>query len=133
MLREDIANVDVAVIGRARVTRSAICVLCELPTTHSTPGMRRQFLGRALRVAAGHQNAGRGIFAMHAAHGLAHVFIGRGGDGAGVEHHEIGGRRARRAASKPLRGEQRFESGAIGLGGAAAEILDEELPHFFSL
>ena len=40
VLRENVAHVDVAVVGRATpetVTNSAICVLCEFPTTHSTP------------------------------------------------------------------------------------------------
>ena len=54
VLREDVAHVDVAVIGRARSAAMSrgrrCCVLCEFPTTHSTPGMRGQFLrARAAR------------------------------------------------------------------------------------
>ena len=37
---EDIAGEDLSVIsGISPATSSAICVLCELPTTHSTPGI----------------------------------------------------------------------------------------------
>ena len=51
--------------------------LVRVATTHSTPGMDGQFFGRALGVAAGDQDARRGILAMHPADGLAHVVVGR--------------------------------------------------------
>ena len=59
-------------------------------------GHRGQFIRRALRVTARHQDAGRGIFAMHAAHRLANVFISGLGDGAGVQHHQVGATALRR-------------------------------------
>ena len=73
-----------------------------------------QLLRRALGIAAGDQNARGGIFAMHAADGLAHVFVGGAGDGAGVEHHEIG-RGALAGGFQPLSREQRFQRRTIGL------------------
>jgi hypothetical protein len=91
-----------------------------------------QFIGRALRVASGHQDARRGVLAMHAAHGLPHVFIGGLGDGAGVQHHQVRVAALRRRF-QPLGRKQRLERGAIGLGGPAAEILDEELTHSVDL
>ena len=65
---------------------------------------------------------------MHAAHGLPHVVIGGGGDGAGIQDHQVGVR-TRAGCLQSLGGEQRFQGGAVGLSRAAAEILDEELPH----
>ena len=128
-LREDIADVDVAVIGRAAGISSAMRVLCELPTTHSTPGQRGQFLRRALRVAAGDQNArapgSRG---------------GRGGRSGAHPRRPMqsrcrcsgppGRRRARcSAACRPRARQSELRGGAIGLRGPAPEILNEELPH----
>ena len=43
------------------------------------------FFRGALRVAAGDDDLGFGIFAMNAADGGAGVLVGRGGDSAGVE------------------------------------------------
>ena len=89
----------------------------------------RQFIGRALRVAAGHQDARRGILAMHAAQRLAHIVVRGGCDCAGIQNHQVRmaalGRRF-----QSLGGKQRFESGAIGLGSPASEILHEKLIHW---
>ena len=89
---------------------------------------RRQFFRRALRIAAGHQDARRRILAMHAADGLPHVVIRRRGDGAGVQNDEIG-RGAVFGRVEPLGREERLERGAIGLRRAASEILNEVLLH----
>jgi hypothetical protein len=66
---------------------------------------------------------------MYAADRLPHVVIGRRGHRASVKHHQI------RAGAfvgrvQALAGQQRFESGAIGLRSPAPKVLDEELPHY---
>ena len=47
-----------------------------------------QFLGGALGVAAGDQDAGSRMVAMNFSDGLAHFVVGGGGHGAGVEHDQ---------------------------------------------
>ena len=64
--------------------------LCELPMTRLTPGNAEISSGRALRVAARHQDLGLGILAMNAANGGAGVLIGGSGDRAGVEYDDFG-------------------------------------------
>ncbi len=87
-----------------------------------------QLLRRALRVAAGDQNSCRGVFAVDAADGVPHVFVGGGCDGAGVEDYQIragafiGGLQA-------LSREQRFQCRAVGLCSPAPEILYVVFPH----
>jgi hypothetical protein len=61
---------------------------------------------------------------------LAHVVIGRGGDGAGVEHDQIGGS-AFVSSAETLACQQRFQGCAIGLSSATPEVLNEELPHLY--
>ncbi len=73
-----------------------------------------------------------GVLAMDAPDGLAHVVIGGGGHGAGVQHHQVGARTLARGR-KSFGGEQRFQGGAIGLSSPAAEILNEEFPHLYSV
>ena len=91
-------------------------------------GQGGEFVRGALGVAAGHQDAGPGILAVHAADGLADVVVGGGGDGAGVEDDQVGGGALGRGV-QPLGGEQRFQSRAIRLRGPAAEIVDKICPH----
>src|SRR5262249_40536760 len=84
-----------------------------------------QFLGRALRVAARHQDVGGGAFAMNAPDGLAKLVVGCSSDGAGIQHNQIGGgggAGARKSASR----ERCFDGRSVGLRGAAAEGFDEE-------
>ena len=85
-------------------------------------GKRGDFFRGALRVAAGDHDLRIGILAMDAADGGAGILIGGGGDGAGIEH-DSSASVARRAFESPLF-ELALDSGAVGLGGAAAEILD---------
>ena len=54
---------------------------------------------------------------------LAHLFICRGGNRAGVQHNQAGIVKIGDGA-KSARGEPGFERRAVGLGGTAAEILD---------
>ena len=88
-----------------------------------------QLVGGALGVAAGDQDAGRGVLAMDAADGVAEVFVGRGRDGAGVEHYQVRG--GAFEGGLETGGRQRsLERRAIGLGGPATEALDKVLPHY---
>ena len=125
---------DVAVVGRAGWQRDQFGDLRLMRIAYHPfdAGHCGQFVGRALRVAAGHQDTRGGILAMHAADGLAHVVIGRPSDRAGVEDHQIG-LAALPGGFQPLGGEQRFQRRAIGLGRAAAEVLNEEFPHVSSI
>ena len=65
---------------------------------------------------------------MDAADGRTRVVIGRGGDGTGVQHHDLGlggGGGARQS----LIGQLAFNGGAVGLGGAASEVFYKETAH----
>jgi hypothetical protein len=90
-----------------------------------------QFLGSALRIAACYENAAPWIQAVRMTHGLPDIVIGRRGDGASVENDEIRRGNIRHAGETPD-GKLRFERGAIGLRGAAAEILHKEAGHLNS-
>jgi hypothetical protein len=63
------------------------------------------------------------------ADGVAGLGVGGGGYGAGVEDDDGGGCGIRRWGAAAVE-ELAFEGGAIGLGGAAAELLYEEGGHF---
>src|SRR5579864_4604014 len=82
------------------------------------------FLGRALRVAAGDHDACVGLRAVDATNGLAKLVVGSGGDGASIEDDQVGvGKfvgRVKSARSKPG-----FERGSVGLRSAASERLYE--------
>ena len=86
------------------------------------------FLGGALGVASGDDDLGAGILAMDAADGGAGIVIGGGGDGAGIEHDEFSAVGSS-GAFESLLLELALEGGAVGLGGAASEVLDVESCH----
>jgi hypothetical protein len=65
---------------------------------------------------------------MYPAHGLPHVVIRGLRDGAGVQNHQVGVAALRRRF-QALSRKQRLQRGAVGLGGPAAKVLDEELIH----
>ena len=90
-------------------------------------GHRGQFFGSALGITTGYQDASLWILTMHAAYGLAHVFVGGSSYGAGIEDHEVG--MAVIGAFESACGELSFEGCAIRLGSAATEILDDEASH----
>jgi hypothetical protein len=94
--------------------------------THA--GQSRQFLRRALRVAAGHQDAALGILAMNAPDGGAHVPVRRFGHRAGVQHHHAGVVSGIGALQPPLE-HLALQRGAIRLRGPAPEVLQIESPH----
>ena len=65
---------------------------------------------------------------MDAAGGLAHVVVRGGGHGAGVEHDQVGLVAPGGRHKSPL-GEEGFQGHAVGLSGAASEVLDEKRLH----
>ena len=65
---------------------------------------------------------------MDAADETAGVDVGPVGDGAGVENDEIGGSGVAHGEVAAI-GERGFDGGAVGLGGTAAEALDEDALH----
>ena len=77
---------------------------------------------------ASNDHAGGGAGGVKFADGVAGLSIGCGGDRAGVQHHNVssfGGLRRRAAAVEELA----LDGGAVGLGGPAAELFDEEGGH----
>ncbi len=65
------------------------------------------------------------MITMDAAHGLAQFVVGGGGDRTCVEHDQV--RIARFGnGCEAFRGKAGFNRGAVGLGGAAAEVFEVE-------
>ena len=65
---------------------------------------------------------------MDAADRCAGIFVGRGGDGAGVQNDEFGFRSARRTLESAIF-ELPLDGRTVGLGRAATEILDVKAGH----
>ena len=88
----------------------------------------RDFLGRSLRVAAGHQDLAFGIFTIDPANGGTRILVGRSRHRARVQDDD-----ARFLAFgsplQPALAELPFHSRAIGLGRAAAKILYIKTSH----
>jgi hypothetical protein len=83
-----------------------------------------------LGVAAGYDEAGGGILGVDFADGVAGLGVGGGSYGAGVEDDDRGCCRIAGGRVAVVE-ELAFEGGAIGLRGAAAELLDVEGSHRF--
>jgi hypothetical protein len=133
VLGEDVANMDLPVVVEAgdQLRNLSLMGITYYPFD---AGHSRQLFRRPLGIAAGHQDAGCGVLAMDAAHGLAHVVVGGCGDRAGVEDYEVG-LIALLNGNQALFGEQRLNGSSIRLCGAASEILNVEVaqPLFYSL
>ena len=84
-----------------------------------------QFLRRALRVAPSHQNLGCRLLAVNFTHHLAQVVVGGGGDGAGVQDHQVGIRHVG-CGEQSATGKPGFQRCAIGLRSSASKRFDEE-------
>ena len=139
MLGEDVAHENVAVVrSRFRLRECSESYqfrnLRLVRISHHPLDARhpRQFPRGALRVAARDQNARPRVLAMYPANGLTHVVVGRGGDRAGVQHHQVGGG-ALTGRVESLGCQQRFQSRAVRLRSPASEILYEVFPHLFRL
>src|ERR1700688_2878279 len=90
-------------------------------------GQSGDFRGSALGVASGDDDFCHRILALHAADGGAGVLIGGIRDRAGVENYEVGVGRG--SAGETAGFELAFESGAVGLSGAASEVFDVKSLH----
>jgi hypothetical protein len=98
------------------------------------PGNAREcgeFFGSALGVAAGDDKAGGGILGVNLANGVAGLSVGGGGYRAGIEDDD-GGRGGIGDRTASTIEELALDSGAVGLGGTAAELLDVEGRHLHS-
>ena len=85
-------------------------------------GKRGDLLWRALRVASGYDYFCFGILPSDPADGGARILIGGRGDGTRIQHHDRGLRRGW-GARQTLELELALQSSAVGLGGAATEVL----------
>ena len=85
------------------------------------------FFRGALGVTAGDDDARGGFGGVDFADGVAGLGIGGCGDGAGVQHDHIGSCGFGWYAA--LFAELAFDGGAVGLRGAAAELLNVEGGH----
>jgi hypothetical protein len=84
-------------------------------------GQSGNFIRRALRIAAGDDDASLRIAPLDAANVSAGVAIGFRGDGAGVDNHHIGRRRGTcRTDTESF--QPRGNRISVGLAGAAAEV-----------
>lgn len=82
---------------------------------------RDNFARRALRIAARHNDADVRIGALHAANVGTGIAIGFCGDGAGVDHNDIGSRGTiRRTGTEGF--QSRGNCISVGLAGTAAEV-----------
>src|SRR5437762_13516287 len=91
-------------------------------------GQRGNFFRSALRVATGDNNFAVRIGAMNAADRGTSILIRSGGNGAGVQNHELGIGGAG-CALEPTIFELTLERGAISLCRPATEILDVKTGH----
>ena len=123
---EDVSDQKLAVIGSRAAGEIGDLRLVRIPYNPLDSRHPGQFVRRALGVAAGDQNPGMGIFAVHAADGGARIAIGFGSDGACIQDDQIGVL-ARFGFGQTAFGELGFERGAIGLRSPATEILDKKL------
>jgi hypothetical protein len=91
-------------------------------------GESGQFFGSALGITTSDDNADGGVGGMKLSNGIASLSVGRGRDGAGIDDYDVGcgGRAGGGAATVE---QLALEGSAIGLRGAATELLDEEARH----
>ena len=88
-------------------------------------GHDSEFIRSTLGVATGDQDAGGGVFPVDSSNCGTGIAVGFGGYRAGVQDDDVGCG-AFRGGGEAAGSEERVEGGAVGLGGAAAEVLDEE-------
>jgi hypothetical protein len=100
-------------------------MLVRIPNYLCHPRKRGNFLGSALSVATSHNNLTIGIFTVDTPYGRPSVLIGGSGHGASIQNHNFSLRGSYGADETSLT-ELSLNCGAIGLGGAAAEILHVE-------
>ena len=91
-------------------------------------GKGGDFFWCALRVTAGDHDLRIRILTMNTPNGGPSVLIGRGSYGAGVENNKAG-LRGLFGALQTAFPQLAFDSGAVGLGGPAAEVCHVESCH----
>ncbi len=91
-------------------------------------GESGKFFRSTLGVAACDNEADGGVGGVELSNGFAGLSIGGGSDGAGVEDDDIGGCGRGGGGAAAIQ-QLALEGGAIGLGGAAAELFDKESRH----
>ncbi len=94
----------------------------------SDAGYGGQFFRGPLGVTACHQYLGRRVLAVNAANGGAYVLVGRSRDRARVQDDDLGVLRRPGGMPTALR-ELALDGGAVGLGCAATEVLNEIRRH----
>ena len=91
-------------------------------------GKLGNFFWSALGVAAGDDDLSVGIGGVEFADRVTGLSIGGCSDGAGVYHDDVGGDGGGRDGTTAIE-ELTLDGGSVGLGGAAAELLDVEGRH----
>src|SRR6516164_1563312 len=105
-------------------------MLVRVPHHQADARQGTELLGRALRITTGYEDSRVGILPMNTPDGGASVLIGGSGDGAGIQYHNFG--LARRSGTGQSAVDQlALNRCAIGLGGAASEVLDKIGRHTF--
>ena len=87
-----------------------------------------QLFGRALGVAAGDDEADAGVGGVKLSNGVAGLGVGRGCDGTGVDDDDVSGGGSGCGGAAAVE-QLALEGRAIGLGGTATELFDEEGRH----
>ena len=85
----------------------------------------RQLLGRALRIAAGDQDASAAIRRVNVADGIARLRVRRGCDGTRVQHDDFGVAMAARAQQSPIE-QLPLDRRSIRVRGSTPKIFDVE-------
>ena len=88
----------------------------------------RQFLWGTLRITTGDKDLSLGILPVDATDAGADILVGRSGDRAGVENNDRSVMRDGGAVEAAVK-QFALDGGAVGLGGAAAEVFNEEAGH----
>ena len=91
-------------------------------------GLCGKFFRRALGVTAGDDDAGGGVVSMKFSDGGAGLGVGSRSDGTGVEDDDIGGFGGIGQGAATFE-QLALDGGAVGLGGAAAQLFDVEGGH----
>src|SRR5882762_11649772 len=114
--------------GRERIDELGDLGFVGIADDPGDTGEGGQFFGGALGVAAGDDNADGGVGGVKLSNGVASLSVGGGRDGAGVDDDDVGGCRGGGGGTTAVE-QLALEGSAIGLRGAATELLDEKARH----
>ena len=114
--------------GRERIDELGDLRLVGIADDPGDAGECGQFFGSALGITTSDDNADGGFGGVKLSNGVPGLSVGGGRDGAGVHDDDVGG--CGRVGGGTTAIEQlALEGRAIGLRGAATELLDEEARH----